>query len=104
MKQGQELTHRDTVLAVVFVFTSLIVAIFLLIGQEPNIQFWICAALSLLSFAASQRKLVLVMTLFAFAALRFAFVLVIAPRWEAAMGLVLCGGLVFMLLRRFPNA
>lgn len=95
-----DLSRREQLLAVVFVFSSVAVAVFVLGNEQPNPQFWVCGVLAVGSFAAARRKLLLIMGLLAFAAVRFAVAMVLSPRWEAVIGLAVCGGLTLWLLLR----
>jgi hypothetical protein len=100
---NNEPSRRDKLLAVVFVFSTLVVGVFLLDRVRKNPQFWVCVLLSLSTFAASRRKVVLVVALFLFAATRFALALVLRPRWEAVVGLIVCGAITAWLIRTFPD-
>jgi hypothetical protein len=99
----ERLSKREMVLGVVFVFSTLVVAAFVLDRQRPNAQFWVCCVLSVLSLGFLRRKLVFLSALFAFAATRFAFALVVAPRWEALVGFAVCGAVCWWLVRTFPD-
>jgi hypothetical protein len=98
-----ELSLREKVLAVLFTFSTLGVAVYLLGNEPKRPQFWICAALSIASLAASRQRLVLTGGLFAFATLRLALAVVLRPRWEAVVGLIICAAVTFMIVRAFPN-